>query len=251
MRVADNEIRAHAAAVKAIRSEVPSARIGVAVDVNHIVAATDSDDDVHAADEARVTRDTWFLDPLFGRGYPEAGIRAHEAAGHLEGVELETPPSGELDYVGLNYYRQDTVHARSEKAFDWEVRPRSSIELTEMEWEVVPRGLTESLLWVHRTYQPAEILVTENGAAYPDPIAPDGIVHDTDRERYLARHIGAAADALDAGVPLRGYHVWSLMDNFEWSLGYSKRFGVVHVDYPTQKRTPKQSARWYQQLISG
>ena len=251
MRVADNEIRAHAAAAQAIRSEVAGARIGVAVDINHFVPATDADNDVQAAAEYRATRDTWFMDPLFGRGYPELGVRAHEAAGHLDGVELSTPPAGDLDYVGVNYYRQETVHAHSDKAFDWDVRTRTTVERTEMDWEVVPSGLTEGLLWVHTTYQPKELWVTENGAAYPDPVSADGIVHDADREAYLARHLNAAADAIDAGVPLKAFFVWSLMDNLEWSLGYSKRFGVVHVDYPTQTRTPKQSARWYQRLISG
>jgi len=171
---------------------VVSARIGVAVDINHFAAETDSEDDVHAAAEYRATRDTWFLDPLFGRGYPELGVRAHEDAGHLDGVELTTPPAGDLDYVGVNYYRQETVHALSDRAFDWEVRPRGNVELTEMDWEVVPSGLTESLLWVHRTYQPKELWVTENGAAYPDRIGDDGIVHDADRESYLARHLSAA-----------------------------------------------------------
>jgi len=251
IRVADNEIRAHASAAQAIRSEVVGARIGVAVDINHFAPATDSDDDVRAAEEYRATRDTWFLDPWFGRGYPELGVRAHEAAGHLDGVELETPPAGDFDYVGVNYYRQETVHARSDKPFDWDIRPRRSVERTEMDWEVVPRGLYDSLMWVHSRYQPKEVWVTENGAAYPDPVSEDGVVHDSDRESYLARHLSAAADAIGDGVPLKAFYVWSLMDNFEWSLGYSKRFGVVHVDYPTQKRTPKQSARWYQRLISG
>ena len=251
IRVADNEIRAHAAAVQAIRSEVAGARIGVAVDINHFAPATDSDEDVQAAAMYRATRDTWFLDPWFGRGYPELGVRAHEAAGHLDGVELVMPPAGDLDYVGVNYYRQETVHAHSDKPFDWDVTPRTTVELTEMDWEVVPSGLTQGLMWVHETYGPKELWVTENGAAYPDPVSSDGVVHDADRESYLARHLSAAADAIDAGAPLKGFYVWSLMDNFEWSLGYSKRFGVVHVDYATQKRTPKQSARWYQRLISG
>ncbi len=251
IRVADNQLRAHAASVQAIRSAVASARIGVAVDINHFAPATDSDADVKAAAEYRATRDTWFLDPLFGRGYPDLGLRAHEAAGHLEGVELGTPPAGDLDYVGVNYYRQETVFARSERAFDWEVRPRPGVELTEMGWEVVPSGLYEGLMWVHRDYAPRELMITENGAAYPDKVGEDGVVHDKDRQGYLARHLGAAADALDAGAPLTGYFVWSLLDNFEWSLGYDKRFGLIHVDFATQKRTPKQSARWYQELISG
>lgn len=251
IRVADGEIRAHSAASQAIRSEVANARIGVSVDINHFAPATDSDEDVRAAAAYRATRDTWFLDPWFGRGYPELGLREHEAAGHLEGVELAPPPHGELDYVGVNYYRQETVYANSDQPFDWEVRPRPGVELTEMEWEVVPEGLTQGVLWVHNTYQPKEIMITENGAAYPDPVSEDGIVHDEDREMYLARHLNAASDALDAGARLTGYYVWSMMDNFEWSLGYSKRFGLLHVDYQTQQRTPKQSARWYQRLISG
>jgi beta-glucosidase len=120
-----------------------------------------------------------------------------------------------------------------------------------MNWEVVPRGLYDSLMWVHNTYKPNQLWVTENGAAYRDPVSEDGVVHDDDRESYLARHLSAAADAIADGAPLKAFYVWSLMDNFEWALGYSKRFGVVHVDYSTQKRTPKQSARWYQRLISG
>ena len=250
MRVADNELRAHAAAVEAIRSEVPRARIGLAVDINHFAPATNSEQDARATAEYRATRDTWFLDPLFGRGYPELGVRAHEAAGHLDGVELSTPPAGDLDYVGINYYRQETVSARSDKPFDWQVRPRAGVELTEMDWEVEPAGLSASLVWVNETYQPKDVIISENGAAYPDLVAADGTIHDADRQSYLARHLAKAADAIDVGVPLSGYFVWSLMDNFEWSFGYSKRFGVVHVDYATQRRTPKQSARWYQRLIS-
>ena len=107
-----------------------------------------------------------------------------------------------------------------------------------------------TLLELNRTYAPPEIVVTENGAAYPDTVDPDGRVRDVDRLGYLARHVAAAADALGAGVPLTGYHVWSLLDNYEWSLGYSRRFGLVHVDFDSQRRTPKDSARWYQRLIA-
>jgi beta-glucosidase len=119
-----------------------------------------------------------------------------------------------------------------------------------MGWEVAPDGLREVLLTLNREYTPREIVVSENGAAYPDIVDPDERVRDDRRAAYLARHIAAAGEALAAGVPLSGYYVWSLLDNFEWSLGYSRRFGLVHVDFATQRRTLKDSARWYAQLTA-
>jgi beta-glucosidase len=124
-------------------------------------------------------------------------------------------------------------------------------EQTQMDWHVAPDGLRDTLIELNRTYAPREIVITENGAAYPDTLGPDGQVHDPDRLGYLARHVAAAGEALAAGVPLTGYHVWSFMDNYEWSLGYSRRFGLTHVDFESQLRTPKESARWYQELIRG
>jgi beta-glucosidase len=250
LRVADNELRAHAAAVAAIRSRVSPARIGIAFDMNQVVPATDSDLDRRAAAQWSAARDAWFLDPLFGRGYPKLGLEAHGAAGHLRGVELADPPAGDLDYLGLNYYRRDAVSARSERAFDWTMEARSDTEQTQMGWEVAPDGLRDVLLALHREYAPREIVITENGAAYPDTVDPDGRIRDANRTQYLARHIAAAADAIEAGVPLTGYHAWSVLDNYEWSLGYTRRFGLVHVDFETQARTLKDSARWYGSLIA-
>jgi beta-glucosidase len=250
MRVADHQLKAHAAAAQAIRAAVPRARIGIAVDVNQASPATGSERDRVAAETWHAARDGWFLDPLFGRGYPEVGRRAHEAAGHLEGVELSDPPAGGLDYLGLNYYRRETVAAKSDEPFDWEVAPPQDAELTAMGWHVAPDGLRHVLLYLHREYSPAEIVISENGAAYEDVVDPDGQIRDPARQSYLARHIAAAADALDAGVPVTGYYVWSLLDNFEWSYGYTRRFGLVHVDFATQARTVKQSGRWYQGLAA-
>jgi beta-glucosidase len=250
LRVADNQLRAHAAAVGVLRSLVKDARIGVAIDVNQVAPATDSDRDRSAAEQWSAARDAWFLDPLFGRGYPRLGLEAHRVAGHLDGVELTDPPPGDLDYLGLNYYRRDSVSAASDRAFDFSVGARPGMEQTQMGWEVAPDGLRDVLLALHREYAPREIVVTENGAAYPDSVEPDGRVHDERRTSYLARHVAAAGEALAAGVPLAGYFVWSVLDNFEWSLGYSRRFGLVHVDFSTQRRTLKDSARWYEQLIS-
>ena len=116
-------------------------------------------------------------------------------------------------------------------------------------WEVYPAGLTEALLWVRRRYGDIPLYVTENGAAFRDPARAEDLVPDARRVRYLLEHLRAARRAIEAGVDLRGYFVWSLLDNFEWSHGYSKRFGIVHVDYSTQKRTPKASAWFYAGVI--
>ena len=250
IRVADNELRAHAGAAATIHGLVDGAKVGVAIDVNQVVPATASERDRVAAGQWSSARDAWFLDPLFGRGYPALGLEAHRAAGHLEGVDLAEPPAGDLDYLGLNYYRRDSVSARSDRPFDWEIGAVAGSEQTQMDWHVAPDGLRDTLVDLNRTYAPREIVVTENGAAYPDTVDQDGRVRDTARVEYLARHVAAAAEALGAGVPLTGYHVWSFMDNYEWSLGYSRRFGLVHVDYDTQRRTPKDSARWYQRLTA-
>jgi beta-glucosidase len=250
LRVADSQLRAHAAAGAAVRSLVKDARIGIAIDVNQVVPAADTDRDRRAAAEWSSARDAWFLDPLFGRGYPQVGLEAHRAAGHLEGVDLTDPPAGDLDYLGLNYYRRDPVKALSDRAFDWTIEARPGTEQTQMGWEVAPDGLRDVLLALHRDYAPREMVITENGAAYPDTVDPDGRVRDDRRVAYLARHVAAAAEALAAGVPLTGYHVWSLLDNFEWSFGYTRRFGLVHVDFASQRRTLKDSAAWYGRLIA-
>jgi len=250
IRVADNEIRAHAGAAHAIRALVDGAKIGMAIDVNEVVPATDSERDHVAANQWSSARDAWFLDPLFGRGYPALGLDAHREAGHLEGVELADPPAGHLDYLGLNYYRRDSVRARSDRAFDWEIGAVPGSEQTQMGWHVAPDGLRDVLLWLNETYAPAEIVITENGAAYADQVERDGQVRDGDRLRYLARHVAAAGEALAAGVPLTGYYVWSLLDNYEWSFGYARRFGLVRVDFGSQLRTPKDSASWYRRLIA-
>ena len=249
IKVAHNELVAHAAAVEIIRSAVPGARIGMAIDVNQAVPATDSTRDIEAAALWHSTRDWWFLDPLYGRGYPTDGKEAHRAAGHLDGVEISDPPAGDLDYIGLNYYRRESVRARSDRAFDWEAVPPRDAELTAMGWHVAPDGLRDVLLELNRRYAPKEIVISENGAAYDDVVGSDGTVDDRDRQSYVARHLAAVADARDAGVPVTGYYVWSFMDNFEWSFGYTKRFGVVRVDFESQARAVKRSGRWYGDLI--
>src|SRR4029079_8883679 len=171
-------LRAHARASQAIRAQVDDAKIGVAIDVNQVMPATDSERDRVAANQWSAARDAWFLDPLFGRGYPALGLDAHREAGHLEGVELADPPPGHVDYLGLNYYRRDSISANSDRAFDWEIGAVPGSEQTQMGWHVAPDGLRDVLLQLNATYAPAEIVITENGAAYPDTVDPDGAVPD-------------------------------------------------------------------------
>jgi beta-glucosidase len=153
----------------------------------------------------------------------------------LDPVTRVGPP---LDFLGVNYYTREAVDG---------VPPDA--ERTAIGWEVYPQGLTEILARLHRDYGPIELLVTENGAAYDDKPGPDGEVDDLDRARYVEQHLAAAADAIDAGVPLAGYFLWSLLDNFEWAEGYTKRFGIVRVDYETQRRTVKASGRRYGEIV--
>jgi beta-glucosidase len=159
----------------------------------------------------------------------------------------------------VNYYRRHTVSShqrpgRSSGDFPgslgaWSYPP-PGVEVTAMGWPVEPEGLTAVLTRIHREYGPPKILITENGAAFEDKPGIDGFVQDDRRVAYLREHVAAAKRALDQGVPLAGYFAWSLLDNFEWAEGYAKRFGVVRVDFATQARTPKASARWFADLIA-
>jgi beta-glucosidase len=163
-----------------------------------------------------------------------------------------------LAFLGLNYYRPQLVTAdRSAEDVTgplpgslgaWSV-VRAGTPVTAMNWPIDASGLSELLAWLRGTYAPPRILITENGAAFDDAPAPAGSVDDVDRVAYLRAHLAALADALADGAPVGGYLVWSLLDNFEWAEGFSKRFGIVHVDFTTQRRIAKASARWYANVI--
>jgi beta-glucosidase len=148
-----------------------------------------------------------------------------------------------MDFLGINYYSRSVASADG----SWRAGG-SGLALTDMGWEIYPSGLTELLLRLHRDWPVPPLYVKENGAAFRDECV-DGRVHDAERVAYLAAHIAAVGDALAQGVPMAGYMVWSLLDNFEWASGYAKRFGIVHVDYETQRRTPKDSALWYRDFL--
>jgi beta-glucosidase len=241
----------HGWAVPVIRRNVPGAQVGVAVDSFPRMPASPSFADRSAAWLWDGVTIRWVFDPIAARGYPADVVQAH-------GVELDFVQGDDmkviaapLDFMGVNYYSRKVV--RSEEVPESENEPRTVCagpEFTEMGWEVYPDGLYELLGRLYFDYRFPAFYVTENGAAYPDRLGPDGKVDDPQRVAYLRRYFLSAARAIAAGVPLKGYFVWSLMDNFEWANGYTKRFGLIYVDYPTQRRIFKASARWYSRVIA-
>jgi beta-glucosidase len=178
--------------------------------------------------------------------------------GHIPSTTLDCVQEGDLetmsvatDFLGINYYSRAVI--RSDRVPENENAPRTvfqSDDKTDMDWEVAPESLTKVLERVHRDYAPPALYVTENGCAYATGPDAEGRVLDTQRSSYFESHIAACHDAIERGVPLKGYFAWSLLDNFEWAWGYEKRFGLVWVDYETQQRVPKASAWLYRRIIA-
>jgi beta-glucosidase len=249
-RAAHHLLQAHAAAVAAYR-EVGRHRIGLVVNVEPKHPASDRPEDQAAARRADAYMNRHFADPaLLGR-YPDelAEIYGEGWPGYADReVEALRQP---IDFLGLNYYTRGVVRhaAAGYPAGALKVRqPRSTY--TQTDWEVYPEGLRDSLLWLHQRYGGLPLYVTENGAAFYDPPRADGgAIEDPLRVAYLRDHLRAVAEARAAGADVRGYFAWSLFDNFEWSLGFAKRFGIVHVDFATLERTPKASARFLRRVI--
>ena len=241
---------AHGQAVPILRTDSPGSQVGIALDYRPQTPASPSAADRAAAWHEGGIINRWFLDPISGRGYPEDMRRAF-------GVEMSFVQPGDLeaiaaplDFLGLNYYFRNI--ARSSLLPESENAARTAVpngEHTEMGWEVYPEGMYEMLGNLHFGYDFPAFYITENGAAYPDEVGPDGQVDDPRRILYIRRHLQKTLAAIRIGVPVRGYFVWSLMDNFEWTQGTSKRFGLVHVDFQTQQRTLKASANWYENVI--
>ncbi len=237
---------ATAAAARALRSFRSDLRIGNALALNWIEPGSDSGEDRDAAARRRAFMNDAFLQPFFDATYPEA-VEHLFAPYTLEG-DLEEC-RGQMDFIGVNYYTRLRVTSRDgAKLMDSAVLPvGDDAETTEMGWEIYPNGLRDQLIELSRRFPEVPLYVTENGVACPDKIAA-GTVADSDRIAFLRRHLEACLEAIDAGANLRGYFVWSLLDNFEWAEGYEKRFGLVHVDDETQERIPKESYAWFGRL---
>jgi beta-glucosidase len=257
---------AHGLGAQAIRSVLPDAKISVTLNLH--VFRPEGPTGPEAVRRVDAVGNRIFLGPMLEGAYPQdlfgdtAAITdwSFVQEGDLE--QIRQP----IDVLGVNYYSTsrvrlhegDGVAARNDGHGGGDANPWPGSEaveflplegpLTDMGWNIDPQGLTDLLVSIHERYPDLPQMVTENGAAFPD-VVEDGAVHDVARTDYLRRHFQAAQDAIAQGVDLRGYFVWSLMDNFEWGYGYSKRFGIVRVDYDTQERIPKDSAKWYAEVI--
>jgi beta-glucosidase len=245
LRAAHGLLLAHGEGARALRAASAGARVGIALNVSPVHPSSSAAEDVEAARRRDGGLIRWFADPVFGRGYPADLVEWYGELVPTAAIDAAGVP---LDFLGLNYYTRLSVRA-GDGPLGVKGAPPTGVERTATGWEVYPDGLTEILLRMHRDYGPVELLVTENGAAFDDVPAADGSVGDEGRVRYLDVHLAAAADAIETGVSLGGYFVWSLLDNFEWAEGYSKRFGIVRVDYDTQRRTVKASGRRYADLV--
>ena len=248
-RVAHHLLLAHAEAVAVYRS-LGRHRIGLAVNLEpqHPASQTPEDQAAAARRDAFVNR--WFLDPIllgtyptelpamFGPAWPKG---AESDLGHIRTA---------TDFIGVNYYSRGIVRADpGARPLDASTVPLPGVPRTAMGWEVYPEGLAETLFWLKDRYGNPPLYITENGAAFDDQPAVDGEVPDPDRVEYFRAHLDSAREAIARGVDLRGYFAWSLLDNFEWAFGYDKRFGLIQVDRNTQARTPKESARFYRDVV--
>ncbi len=249
LTVGHNLLLAHGLALKAFRENNQDGKIGITIDLEPTMPATDSALDKAAAQRYGTFKNQWFLDPIFLGKYPEEMNAAFPDMPRLkpEDVKIIRQP---VDFVGVNNYTR-TVWEHDPLAFLQAQHVFPKGKYTQMEWEVYPDGIRSILKWVTDRYGRIPLYVTENGAAFEDKVEPDGSINDDDRLDYVREYLQGCHRAIQQGVDLRGYYLWSLMDNFEWGFGYTRWLGIVRVDFDTQKRTIKKSGYWYSQVAKG
>jgi len=246
---------AHGLAVKAYRKTGLKAPIGITWNPATPRPATSSAADKKAAKIAKAFETEVFMLPCLGKDYPEIVTKDFKCVFPIKGGDMETIAQP-IDFIGVNYYNEYPAASDKKAPFKYSGKP-SWQDCSDMDWPVVPGGLERLLVWIAEISKGAfgkdeiPIYITENGYARKDEVEKDGRVHDRERIEYLKQHLSVVADLIKKGLPLKGYYAWSFMDNYEWSWGYTKRFGIVHVDYLNQKRTPKDSAYFMRDVIAG
>jgi beta-glucosidase len=250
LQVSHHLLYSHGLATQALRSTTPNARVGAALNLWTVEAATQSPDDLAAARRYDGFCNRWFLDPIYGRGYPTDMLEHYGSKAPVFSPQDLATIATPTDFLGINYYvRMVIAHDSNNPHLETTVvRPQG--QYTDLDWEVYAPGMQQLLERLQREYNPPSLIITENGACYNDDILPNGTIADTKRQEYYQQHLEAAQAARANGAKLDGYFAWSLMDNFEWAEGYGKRFGLVHVDFATQQRTLKQSGHWYKEFLN-
>ncbi|MAU12787.1 MAG: beta-glucosidase [Anaerolineaceae bacterium] len=251
--VAHHVLLSHGAAVPIIRQNVPDAEVGITLDQTYSMPyRPDNHEDQIAARRFAAFHNDWFLEPVFRGTYPADALKELDQRGALSKIDPTEISKAQvpIDFLGINYYTRYVIKASETDPSGFEQVRVDGTEHTALDWEVYPDGLLHTLLYLHNAYYPTKIYITENGCSYDDPLPINGVVDDPKRVDYYRQHIDAIEKAIELGVPVAGYFAWSLMDNFEWAEGYNRRFGLYHVDFETQERTPKKSALYYQERIS-
>jgi beta-glucosidase len=254
LRAAHHLLLSHGRLVREHRSIGRGKPIGITLNLFQTYPVTDSEADRAASIASDGYTNRWYLDPLYRGRYPADTVSLFERAGaridFVEDGDLEAI-AAPTDFLGVNYYSPRRVRAAGDE-FGWAVQPgsESGAPTTAIDGEIQPAALTELLVGLTHAYGPLPLVITENGYAGFDTVAGDGGVHDPERIEFLGRHFEAARRAIDDGVDLRGFFVWSFMDNFEWAMGYRPRMGLVYVDYATQRRIPKDSFAYYREVIA-
>jgi beta-glucosidase len=254
LRASHHLLLSHGLAVDAFRAVAPAdGRIGITLNLTPMLPGSNAAADTAAAIRADGYHNRWYLDPVLRAAYPSDMLAFYAS----RGVDLAFIAQGDeeiigrpTDFLGVNYYSVGRVREAGDANFlglEW-LAPRAPV--TEMGWEIAPEAFYELLVRLHREYGPRPMMITENGGAFREHRNGGVHVEDPERQAFLESHFDAALFAIAAGVNLEAYFVWSLLDNFEWESGYNRRFGIIHVDYETQERTPKQSALWYRDLVA-
>jgi beta-glucosidase len=252
LRASHHVLLSHGLATGALRSVLPAtSEVGIALNLFPVRPAMPDEEHARAATRRDGYVNRWFLDPVFRGTYPSDMVALYEReVGPLDAVRAEDVPviAAPIDFLGVNYYNPMRVRPGDDGPLHvTDARPR--LPVTAMGWEIEPDGLRRILTRVREDYGPVPIHITENGAAFDDGPVRDGVVVDPERRAYLYGHLEALSAAMRDGVDVRRYYVWSLLDNFEWEEGYRRRFGIIRVDFRTQRRTPKASARFYRDYI--
>lgn len=251
IHAAHHLLLAHGLAVPILRAKSrPDAEVGISLSTSLATPLTDSQADRDAAERMKAFTNDWFLSPLYKGSYPALLTSKFETIG------LQTQPddfkiiSAPLDFLGVNFYIRQLVKDGTRNFVNAETQKNPGAQYTQMDWEVYPEGIREVLLQIQNDYHPPKVYITENGASFHDDLdEATGRVHDIDRVNYYKGYIAESLKSIEQGVPLQGYFAWSMMDNFEWAFGFSKRFGMIYVDYPTQRRFLKDSGLWYAEAI--